>query len=94
VTDSSGAALMVVFLLFGIAGTVLWIWAIVDVVRVTDESMFKAGNRLIWVLIVVLAGFVGALVYLFVGRPAKVAAAPPTISGMEPPPPPPPGSLP
>jgi Phospholipase_D-nuclease N-terminal len=56
--------------------------------------MFKVGNRLIWVLIVVLAGFVGALVYLFVGRPARVAAAPPTIPGMQPPPPPPPGSIP
>jgi hypothetical protein len=91
VSNEAGAAFLVFFLLLGLAGFALWIWAIVDVVRVPDESMFKAGNRLVWVLIVVLAGFVGAIVYLIVGRPAGGAAAPqPASPAVQPPPPPPP----
>jgi hypothetical protein len=94
-TDGFAAGFFVFFILFGIAGLALWIWAIVDVVRVPDDSMFKAGNKLVWVLIVVLAGFVGAIIYLIVGRPAAGARAPerPGTPGQTPVPPPPPGSL-
>jgi heme/copper-type cytochrome/quinol oxidase subunit 3 len=87
--DEGAIALMIVFILLAVAGFAVWIWALVDVVRVHDESMFRAGNKLIWVLVVVLAGFVGAIVYLVVGRPAASAQRPP--GGWVPPPPP--GSL-
>lgn len=93
-TDGFAAGFFVFFILLGIAGLALWIWAIVDVVRVPDDSMFKAGNKLVWVLIVVLAGSVGAIIYLIVGRPAAGARAPErSASPGTPVPPPPPGSL-
>jgi hypothetical protein len=41
-------SLFVVFLLFFIANLVLVIWVLVDAIRVPDDSMFKAGNKLIW----------------------------------------------
>lgn len=90
--DGAAAALVVAFVLFAIGSLVVWIWALVDVVRVPDDSMFKTGNKLIWVLVVVLAGLVGAIVYLIVGRPAAGArpAVPPSGWGQPPPPPPPP----
>lgn len=81
------------FLLFGpllliwLAATAFWIWAIVDVVKVPDDSMFRAGNKLIWILVVVLTHVIGAIIYFLVGRP---------VSGRRagPPPPAPPGPLP
>lgn len=79
------------FLVVGIGGLVLFIWALVDVVRMPNDASFKSGTQLIWVLVVVLAQGIGALIYFIVGRPpggataaqARVAANPPTL----PPPP-------
>lgn len=91
--EAAAVALVIVFVLIGIAAFAVWIWALVDVVRVPDDSMFKSGNKLIWVLVVVLAGLIGAIVYLIVGRPA--GGAPSAGRGIGPgqPPPPPPGAL-
>lgn len=90
---SSGAPLLIVLAL-GLAAVVFWIWAIVDVVKVPDDSMFKAGNKLIWVLVIVLAGVIGAIIYFVVGRPEPGAQAAGRAS-FDPnqPPPPPPGAL-
>jgi hypothetical protein len=51
----------------------LWIWALVDAIRVPDDAHYRAGTKLIWVLVIALTGFVGAAVYLAVGRPARQA---------------------
>jgi hypothetical protein len=84
------------FLAIAVVALAVWVWAIVDVVKVPDDSMFKAGNKLVWVLIVVLAGAIGAIIYLAVGRPStSVRAAGPRHPGASPPPPPPPpGAIP
>jgi hypothetical protein len=88
------------FLGIALAALVFWIWALVDVVKVPDDSMFNAGSKLIWVLVIVLAGAIGAIVYLVVGRPAPKAMAPsggalgdrlPANPNL--PPPPPPGAI-
>jgi phospholipase D-like protein len=54
-----------------VLGTIFWIWMIIDVVQVPDDSMFKAGNKLVWILIIVFTQFIGAAIYWFVGRPAR-----------------------
>ncbi len=54
-----------------VAAIVLLVYALVDAIRVPDDSMYRAGNKLIWVLVIVLLPFfVGPLVYLVVGAPA------------------------
>ena len=78
------------FGVFWVAGMVLWIWALVDVLRVPDDSLFRSGDKLIWVLVIVLTNFIGAIVYLAIGRPQdgprlRSAADPRSL----PPPPPP-----
>lgn len=80
-----------VFGVFAVAGLILWIWALVDAIRVPDESMFQSGNRLIWVIVIVLTGFIGAIIYLVVGRPTDAVRARGPIPRSVPPPPP--GSL-
>ncbi len=47
---------------------ILWIWALVDIIG----SNFTGNNKVLWVLIVLFFPFVGALIYLFVGRGQKV----------------------
>jgi hypothetical protein len=87
-------AMFGIFLLFFIANIVLVIWALVDAIKVPNDSMFKAGNKLIWVLVIVLTGMIGAIIYLVVGRP-EPGGHPAGRTSIDPnqPPPPPPGAL-
>jgi hypothetical protein len=58
--------------------------------------MYQSGNKLIWVLIIVFTNWIGAILYLLIGRPKRVEAdsaraptspaPPPDGSGMPPPP--------
>lgn len=63
----------------------LWIWALVDGIRVPDDSMCRTGNKLVWVLVIAVTGIVGALIYMAIGRPSSTTAPP---SAPRPPPPP------
>jgi hypothetical protein len=87
---------LLVFGLLAIAGFAFWIWALVDCIRVPDDSMYQSGTKLVWVLVIVLLQVVGAIIYLAVGRPRNPAGSQPHRSvtappdgGMPPPPPPP-----
>jgi hypothetical protein len=84
-------SLFVVFMLFFIANLVLVIWSLIDAIKVPDDSMFEAGTKLIWVLVIVFTGFIGAIIYLAVGRPShggRTAVPPPPDPNRPPPPPP------
>jgi putative effector of murein hydrolase LrgA (UPF0299 family) len=49
---------------------ILFVYALVDAIKVPDDSMYRAGNKLIWVLVILLVPVViGPLIYLTVGRP-------------------------
>jgi hypothetical protein len=54
------------FAALGCVALVFWIYALVDAVK---RDFPGENEKLIWVLIVVLAGWIGALIYWFVGRP-------------------------
>jgi hypothetical protein len=85
---------LVAFLVFFVANLVLVIWALIDAIRVPDDSMFKAGNKLVWVIVIVFTGFIGAIVYLAVGRPSpstRAATPPSSVDPTQLPPPPPVG---
>ena len=83
-----GEALVLLFFLgVALVGTVVWIWALVDAVRVPDDAMYRAGNKLVWVLVIVFGHLLGAIAYLAVGRPS--AASTRAASSPVPPPPPP-----
>lgn len=51
--------------LLSLAALVLWIWALVDIVKTnfTDST-----QKLIWVLVILLANFVGSILWLVWGR--------------------------
>ena len=90
---AANALLVLLFLTVGIAAFGFWIWAIVDIVKVADDSMFRAGDRLIWVLVVVFTHVIGAIIYVVVGRPGPATRTDPRPIDPGQPPPPPPGAL-
>ena len=88
--NGAGAGLGVFFVVFfllifgaSIAAMVLWVVAIVEVARIPEHQFRAAGtDKTLWILVVVLAQFVGALVWYLVKRRDVKAAA-----GVIPPPP-------
>ncbi len=47
---------------------VLFIFSLVDVLR----SKFEGNNKLIWVLVIIFVPFLGAIIYLTIGRKQKI----------------------
>ena len=61
----AGGGMLLVFGLIAIAVLAFWIWALVDAIknpRLTDNE------RVIWIVVIVLTSWLGALISLFVGR--------------------------
>ncbi len=69
----------------------LVIVTLVDVVRTPDDASFRSGTQFVWVLVILLGGIIGAIVYLVVGRPPGGATAARQHPALATPPPPPPG---
>jgi phospholipase D-like protein len=68
--DTVGSALGGILFLSVLLGFfVFWIWSLVDTIRVPDESAFRAGSKVIWVVVIAVTGFIGSIVYLVMGRP-------------------------
>jgi hypothetical protein len=62
---------LIAFLVVMIPMLALWAWVLRDCAMKEDRD----GNLMAgWILVIVLAGWVGALLYLFVRRPERVRA--------------------
>ena len=67
--DNIGSALGGMFLLLLLLAAIgFWIWSLVDAIRVPNDS-YRAGSKVVWVLVIALTGFIGSIVYFFAGRP-------------------------
>ena len=71
----TAAALMFILIFaIAIAGFVFWIWALVDSIRWPDHVYKAAGSeKVVWVLVVGLVGWIGGLIYWFAMRDKLVA---------------------
>ena len=73
-----GVGFLVVLVM--LAGLVLLVMALVDLVRRPTEQWAASGhNQLVWALIVIFVGFIGPLLYLLIARPALDAATQPGL---------------
>lgn len=54
--------LFLIIIIVGILGFVAWIWMIVDC---SKRKKFKQGDRVMWILLLVLTGFIGMILYYF-----------------------------
>ncbi len=55
-----------------------WIWMLIDAAQ---NRGLDQNERIVWVIVVALLHFIGALIYFFAGRPKRKLAAgvPPTF---------------
>lgn len=53
-----------VYSIVGILHLILWIWAIIDILG----SGKSAGEKLLWILIVLLLPLIGLILYVLIGR--------------------------
>tara|TARA_Y100000310_G_scaffold339280_1_gene431490 strand:- start:18 stop:392 length:375 start_codon:yes stop_codon:yes gene_type:complete len=58
--------LTVLFIFVVLAAFVFWLWMLIDVIKRHDNI-----ELLIWVLVIVFLGILGALIYFFLGRKPK-----------------------
>jgi hypothetical protein len=70
--DDTGAGIfaglgiiMIVFWLIGAALTIFWIWMLIDCLT----RAFPSNEKLIWMLVIVLLGPLGAILYFLIARP-------------------------
>ena len=54
----------------GIIGLVFWVWMLIDC-AVNEPS--EGNDKIIWILIIIFAHWIGALIYLLVRRPKRMA---------------------
>lgn len=56
--------LFLLMLILGLLAFIVWIWALISAIKnpALDSTM-----RIIWVLVIVITGIVGAIIYLLVG---------------------------
>lgn len=59
-------------LVFALLFTAYWGWMLVDAIRVPD-GQYRSGDKVVWVIVIVLTGVLGALIYQLVGRPRTAA---------------------
>jgi len=56
---------LVLSLVLGLIALVLWIYAIVDVVKGTFEG---SSTKLIWLIVIIIFPILGSILYLIIGR--------------------------
>ena len=57
------------FMMMFLGGGVLWVWMVVEC-AVKEPS---GSDKIVWILVVLLGGCVGAGIYLIVRRPRRIA---------------------
>jgi len=68
-----GLFFMLIIIALNLALFAFWIWMLIDCL--THESS-EGNDKIIWVLVIVLLNFIGALIYFFVRRNARPAMPP------------------
>ncbi len=53
----------------GLAIFAFWIWMLVD--AITNKGLTDV-EKIIWVLVIIFVHFIGALIYLLLGRPKRI----------------------
>lgn len=67
--------ILLVPIVLGVGLTGVWVWALISAVT-TPDGQFHVGNKPMWAIVIVVAGWVGAIVYLLVGRPRQAHRGP------------------
>jgi len=55
---------MIPYSIFGILHLIIFIWAIIDIMKSSKDT----GEKLLWILVVFLLPLIGLIIYLLAGR--------------------------
>ena len=61
---------MLVFGVFFLAALAFWVWMLIDC---ASNEPSEGNDKIIWILVIVFTGGIGALIYLLVRRPQRQA---------------------
>lgn len=59
-----GGVALIIWALVSLVCIVLWIWALIDCIK----KEFPGSGKVIWILVIVLLGVIGAIIYLIAGK--------------------------
>jgi len=59
-----GGVLLTIGCVFSLVVFIFWIWMLIDCI----QRDFEGNGKVVWLLVILLLGFIGALIYLIVGR--------------------------
>ena len=54
---------------FGVLGTVFWIWMLVDC---ATKEPSQGNDKIVWILVIALTHWLGALIYFLARRPQRI----------------------
>lgn len=86
--DSLPAGVLVILGVVVLVQVVLWVFAIVDLVR-RPQTAVMFGNKWVWLALILFVNLIGPVLYFAIGRTSAVAAESAAQPGT-----PPPGTLP
>ena len=64
-------ALIGIISLLALLGIAFWVWVLFDCI---GHEPSEGNDKIIWILIIILLGLLGALMYYFSRRPKRIAA--------------------
>ena len=65
-----GLICVMVMLLIQIPLLILWVWMLVDCVK---NEPSEGNDKVVWILVLVFTGIIGAAIYYFVRRPQRIS---------------------
>jgi predicted metal-binding membrane protein len=71
-----GGGILLVWLVVGVLLLVFWLWALIDAIQ---NPRLNPNERILWVLVIILTSWIGAVIYLVVARRGRLPnVSPPT----------------
>lgn len=57
------------YIVLVLVAAAIWIWSLVDALRIPDQRWSAAGeNKILWVILIVVLGLLGSLLYVLMPR--------------------------
>lgn len=67
------------FILIWLVAIAVWVYGLVDAARRPDSEYQAVGSsKVLWIVLIVVLGVIGSLIYLLAIRPKMTRSAPPT----------------
>jgi len=59
-------AFLIIMIIFSVASTIFWFLMLIDAIQREEKDYPSSNDKVVWVLVIALVGFIGALTYYFI----------------------------